>query len=71
MMQRAAYLLIGAGALVLIGWSVRGFFLSDQIPILVRVAVGAVAIGALILVGLVVKDRLSESRDDDFKEVQR
>ena len=70
-MQRAAYLLIGAGALVLIGWSVRGFFLSDQIPILVRVAVGAVAIGALILVGLVVKDRLSESRDDDFKEVQR
>jgi tetrahydromethanopterin S-methyltransferase subunit C len=71
MMQRAAYLLIGAGALVLIGWSVKGFFLSDQIPILVRVAVGAVAIGALILVGLVVKDRLSESRDDDFKEVQR
>ncbi len=70
-MQRAAYLLIGAGALVLIGWSVKGFFLSDQIPILVRVAVGAVAIGALILVGLVVKDRLSESRDDDFKEVQR
>jgi len=70
-MQRAAYLLIGAGALVLIGWSVKGFFLSDQIPILVRAAVGAVAIGALILVGLVVKDRLSESRDDDFKEVQR
>ncbi len=70
-MQRAVYLLIGAGALVLIGWSVKGFFLSDQIPILVRVAVGAVAIGALILVGLVVKDRLSESRDDDFKEVQR
>jgi len=70
-MQRAAYLLIGAGAIVLIGWSVKGFFLSDQIPILVRVAVGAVAIGALILVGLVVKDRLSESRDDDFKEVQR
>ncbi|MFZ0493669.1 MAG: hypothetical protein WAM81_10795 [Acidimicrobiia bacterium] len=71
MMQRAAYLLIGAGALVLIGWSVKGFFLSDQIPILVRVAAGAVAIGALILVGLVVRDRLSESRDDDFKEVQR
>ncbi len=70
-MQRAAYLLIGAGALVLIGWSVKGFFLSDQIPILVRVAAGAVAIGALILVGLVVRDRLSESRDDDFKEVQR
>jgi hypothetical protein len=71
MMQRAAYVLIGAGVLILIGWSVKGFFLSDQIPMLIRVAVGAVAIGALILIGLVVKDRLSASQQDDFKEVQR
>lgn len=70
-MQRAAYVLIGAGVLILIGWSVKGFFLSDQIPMLIRVAVGAVAIGALILIGLVVKDRLSASQQDDFKEVQR
>jgi hypothetical protein len=71
MMQRAAYVLIGAGVLILIGWSVKGFFLSDQIPMLIRAAVGAVAIGALILIGLVVKDRLSASQQDDFKEVQR
>jgi len=70
-MQRAAYVLIGAGVLILIGWSVKGFFLSDEIPMLIRIAVGAVGIGALILIGLVVRDRLSASQHDDFKEVQR
>ena len=70
-MQRLAYVLIGAGVLALIGWSVKGFFLADEIPVFVRAAVGAIGVGALILVGIVLRDRLSKTETDRFKEVQR
>lgn len=70
-MQRLAYVLIGAGVLALIGWFVKGFFLADEIPVFVRAAVGAIGLGALILVGVVLRDRLSKTERDRFKEVQR
>ncbi|GBD84911.1 hypothetical protein BMS3Abin02_01305 [bacterium BMS3Abin02] len=70
-MQRVAYVLIGAGAVALIGWSVKGFFLASEIPVFVRAAVGAIGLGALILIGIVLNDRLSAARKDDFKEVRQ
>ncbi|NOY54379.1 MAG: hypothetical protein GXP34_00110 [Actinobacteria bacterium] len=70
-MQRVAYVLIGAGVLALVGWSVKGFFLANEIPVFVRAAVGAIGLGALILIGIVVNDRLSTAQTDDFKEVRQ
>jgi hypothetical protein len=68
-MQRVAYWLIGLGALALIGWSVKGFFLADAIPVFVRVAVGAIAAGAIILLVMVLVDRVRKG--DEFEEVER
>ena len=70
-MQKAAFILIGIGILVLIGWSVRVFFMDADIPLLVRIATGAISVGVLILLGVVIKDRLAKAKTDKFKGVER
>jgi hypothetical protein len=70
MWQNVAFALIGLGIVVLIGWSVQGFFASSEISIAIRVAAGAVAIGVLILIGIVIKDRIAKAKTENFKEVE-
>ncbi len=69
-MQKAAFILIGLGIPVLIGWSVKGFFMASEISLLIKIAVGAVGVGVLILIGVAIKDRLKRARKDEFKEVK-
>jgi len=69
-MQNAAFILIGLGILTLIGWGVQGFFMASDVPLLAKIAVGAVSVGVLILIGLAIKDRLRKARKDEFKEVK-
>jgi hypothetical protein len=71
MLQNVALILIALGVLVLIGWSVRVFFMDGDIPLLIRIAVGAIGAGILVLIGVVVKDRLAKAKTDKFKEVER
>ena len=71
MWQNAAFILIGLGILVLIGWGVQGFFMSGEIPLLIRIAVGAIGVGILALIGIAVKDRLAKAKTEDFKEVEK
>ena len=71
MWQNVAFILIGLGILVLIGWAVQGFFMASEIPLLIRIAVGAIGVGVLVLIGVVIKDRLAKVRTGDFKEVQK
>ena len=71
MWQNAAFILIGLGILALIGWAVQGFFTSDEIPVLIRVAVGVMGVGVLILIGVAIKDRIARSKDEDFKGVDK
>ena len=71
MLQNIALILMGLGMLVLTGWSVQAFFLESEIPLLVRIAVGAVGAGILILIGLAIRDRMKKAKDEDFKEVER
>ena len=49
MWQNVAFILIGLGILVLIGWAVQGFFTASDISLLIRIAVGVVGVGVLIL----------------------
>ncbi len=70
-MQNAAFILIGLGVLALIGWSVKVFFLAADIPLLIRIAVGAIGVGVLVLIGVVIKDRLKKTKTEDFKEVEK
>ena len=70
-MQVLAYILIGLGILALIGWGLQVFFLASDIPLLIRIAAGAVGVGVLILIGVAIKDRLARAKTDKFKEVEK
>ena len=70
-MQNVAYILIGIGILALIGYGVKGFFMAADIPLLIRIAVGAIAVGVLVLIGVAIKDRLAKAKTEDFKEVEK
>ena len=70
-MQNVAFILIGLGVLALIGWSLQGFFTAADIPLLIRIAVGAVGGGALILLGVAIRDRITKAKTDKFKEVEK
>ena len=71
MWQKIAYILIGLGVLVLIGWSIKVFFMASDIPLLIRIAVGAVGVGVLVLLGVAIKDRLAKAKTEDFKGVEK
>ena len=45
MWQNIAFILIGLGVLVLIGWSVQVFFMDSEIPLILRIATGAIGVG--------------------------
>ena len=70
-MQNLAFILIGLGILVLIGWSVQVFFMDSEIPLLIRIAVGAISVGILVLIGVAIKDRLAKAKTEKFKEVEK
>ncbi len=70
MWQNIGFILIGLGVLAVIGWAVQGFFTSSEIPLLIRIAVGAAGLGILILLGVAIRDRIVKSRDEDFKGVK-
>jgi len=70
-MQNVAFILIGIGVLALIGWALQAFFTASEIHILIRIAAGAVGVGVLILIGVVIKDRLTRAKKEDFKEVDK
>ena len=71
MWQNIAFILIGLGVLALIGWAAQAFFLESEIPLLVRIAVGAIGVGVLILIVVAIKDRITRAKDEDYKGVER
>ena len=71
MWQKIAYSLIILGVLALIGWWVKVFFMASDIPLFIRIAVGAVGVGILILIGIVVKDRIAKAKTEDFEGVDK
>jgi len=71
MWQNVAFILIGLGILVLIGWGVKGFFMDSDIPLLIRIAVGAIGAGILVLLGVAIKDRVAKAKTEDFKGVEK
>ena len=70
-LQNIAYILVGIGILVLIGWSIGAFFMATDVPTWIRIAVGAIGAGLLVLIGIVTKDRLTTAKKEDFKEVEK
>ncbi len=71
MWQKVALILMALGMLALIGWSANAFFADSEISLIVRIAVGAIGAGILILLGVAIKDRIKKAKIEDFKEVER
>jgi hypothetical protein len=71
MWQKVAFILIGLGVLVLIGWWVKVFFLASDIPLLIRIAVGAIATGILVILVIAIKDRIAKAKTEDFEGVDK
>jgi hypothetical protein len=71
MWQNVALVLMGLGMMALIGWASQAFFTESDIPLVVRIAVGAIGLGILILIGVAIKDRIKKAKTDEFKEVER
>ena len=70
-----AWVLISAGAIVLAAywlWHVAGALLADtSLPAGLRIAVVAIALGAVILIVSVIRERLFIHRKDPYKEIVR
>ena len=70
-MVNAIFIIIGLAVLTLIGWITQGFFFTDEIPLIFRILVGIVAIGGVSLLLIVIKDRIKQTKTEDFKGVDK
>jgi len=70
-MVNAIFIIIGLAILVLIGWAAQAFFLAEEISIFMRILVGIVIVGGVVLLGIVIRDRVVQSKKEDFKEVEK
>ena len=70
-MQNALFIIIGLAVLALIGWLARGFFTAAEIPLWVRIIVGVVAVAVVTLLGIAIRDRISQAKKEDFKEIDK
>jgi len=70
-MQNVLFIIIGLAVLALIGWVARGFFTAAEISIFVRVVVGIAAVGGVVLLGIVIKDRIKQAKEENFNGVEK
>jgi hypothetical protein len=71
MWQNIAFILIGVGILILIGWGAKDFFTASEIPLAIRIASGVIGVGVLVLIGVAVKERITRAKTEKFKGVDR
>jgi len=70
-MQKVGYVLVGIGIVAIGVWVVRQLFTDPAIGTFLKVAVAVVALGLLVLLGVVLRDRVRASKHDRFKGVER
>jgi hypothetical protein len=70
-MVNVIFIIIGLAVLALIGWIAQGFFFTGEIPLIFRILVGIVAIGGVSLLLIVIRDRIKQAKNEDFKGVDK
>ena len=70
-MQNALFIIIAAAVLALIGWGARDFFAASEISIWIRILIGIISVAGVILLGIVIKDRIKQSKEENFKDVDK
>lgn len=72
-MQKVAFILIGGGVLVTLGFFLRWFFVTPFISLGFRIATAVVIVGVLLLLASVSWERyraVRKKEEDKFKEVK-
>ena len=70
-MQNLLFIIIGLAVLALIGWLAKGFFTAGEISLWIRVVVGIVTVAVIMLLGIVIRDRIRQAKEEDFREVDK
>jgi len=70
-MINTIFIISGLAILTLIGWAAKAFFLAADISIFIRILVGVVIAGGVVLLGIVIRDRIVQAKKEDFKEVEK
>ncbi len=69
------WIIFSIGAIILLAFGayhlIADFFIDPSISILVRIAVGAIIIGLIILIVSIVRERFFALRHERYKEVER
>ena len=71
MLQNTIFIIIGLAIIILIGWMARGFFTAVEISIFIRIVVGIATVGVVALLGIVIRDRIKQAKEENFKEVDQ
>lgn len=70
-MNDLGIIVIGIVILCLMGFGMRGFFTNPDVPLALRIGVGAIGGGILALVIRGIKARLSKHKTENTKEVEK
>jgi hypothetical protein len=70
-MINAVLVVIGLAVLPVIGWGAQSFFVSGEVPLLVRILVGIVIVGGVFLLGVVIRDRIIQAKKENLKGVEK
>ena len=74
-MRLVGAILAVSGAVIVIGYAVyyffTDFFTNEAIPIAIRVAVPAVAVGLLLLLISIGRERYLASKKETFREIEK
>ena len=57
--MQTGIIIIGIVILVLLGWGCRGFFINTDIHLALRIGVGAIGVGILVLVVRTIRARIN------------
>ena len=67
----AGQILFIASYLALIGYAIFTMFADGSVASFIKIAVGGILAGVLVLLGVTVSDRMRESKDDKYKGVMK
>ena len=70
-MVNLGIIIIGTIILVLLGYGCRSFFINADIPLALRIGVGVIGGGVMVLVIRAIRDRLARMKTEKFKEVEK
>ena len=70
MIQKLAFLLIGGGVLVALGFFLKWFFATSVIALGFRIAIAIVIVGILLLLASVGWERYRAAKKEEFGEVE-